>query len=265
MSLFKSLIPRQQELCYGFDRRFVNQRFRTDGNEHFIKEVVPQYLCRGAVVYDIGGGKKPLISPETKQSLGATVVGVDVDAGELARAPAGAYDRTIPADIQTYRANPAEADLVICQAVLEHVQSQRAALNGVFSMLKPGGLALVFLPCRNSIYARLNLILSEELKKKILFYVSPRKMDEHGFAAYYDCCTPRHFRSLVHECNGTIVEEQYYYRSTYFYFSFPTYALWRLWVALFHLMAGEQACETFSVVFRKNLPVPETTTNKIGM
>ena len=153
MSIVKSFIARQQELCYGFDRRFVNQRFCTDGNEHFAKRVVPQYLCREAVVYDIGGGKKPLISPEMKQSLGVTVVGVDVDASELAGAPAGAYDRTIPADIQTYRASTADADLVICQAVLEHVRSQRAALNGVFSVLKPGGLALVFLPCRNSIYA----------------------------------------------------------------------------------------------------------------
>ncbi len=83
-------------------------------------------------------------------------------------------------------------------------------------------------------------------------------MDEHGFAAYYDCCTPRHFRSLVHECNGAIVEEQYYYRSSYFYFSFPTYALWRLWLAFFHLMAGEQACEAFSVVFRKKSSRPRS-------
>jgi 2-polyprenyl-6-hydroxyphenyl methylase/3-demethylubiquinone-9 3-methyltransferase len=264
MSVVQGLIARQRETCYGFDRRFVNQRFCIDGNEHFVKRVVPQYLRQGAVVYDIGGGKKPLISPEAKQALGVTVVGVDVDAAELARAPAGAYDRTIPADIQTYRGD-AVADLVICQAVLEHVRSQKMALKGVFSLLKPGSLALVFLPCRNSIYARLNLILPEKLKQKVLFYVSVGSMDEHGFPAYYDSCTPRLFRSLVHECNGTIVEEQHYYRSTYFYFSFPTYALWRLWVALFHLMAREQACETFSVVFRKNLTVPETTTNRIGM
>lgn len=264
MSIVQGLIARQREMCYGFDRRFINQRFCIDGNEHFVKRVVPQYLRQEAVVYDIGGGKKPLISPKMKQALGVTVVGVDVDAAELARAPAGAYDRTIPADIQTYRGDGV-ADLVICQAVLEHVRSQQMALRGVFSLLKPGGLALVFLPCRNSIYARLNLILPEKLKQKLLVYVSVRSMDEHGFPAYYDSCTPRHFRSLVHECNGTIVEEQHYYRSTYFYFSFPTYALWRLWVALFHLMAGEQACETFSVVFRKNLTVPETTTNKIGM
>jgi 2-polyprenyl-3-methyl-5-hydroxy-6-metoxy-1,4-benzoquinol methylase len=265
MQIIQSLIAHQRELCYGFDRRFVDQRFCIDGNEHFVKTVVPRHLCREAVVYDIGGGKKPLISPETKETLGVTVVGVDIDAGELARAPAGAYDRTIATDIQTWRANAADADLVICQAVLEHVQSQHAALNGVFSVLKPGGLGLVFLPCRNSIYARLNLILPEELKQKILFYVSTRAMEEHGFPAYYDCCTPRHFRSLVNECDGTIVEERHYYRSTYSYFSFPTYALWRLWVALFYLTVGDQACESFSVVFRKNLPVPETTTHKIGM
>ena len=60
-------------------------------------------------------------------------------------------------------------------------------------------------------------------------------------------------------------EEQYYYRSSYFYFSFPTYALWRLWLALFHLMAGEQACETFSVVFRRNPTASEATTNNTAL
>ncbi len=251
MSVLQSLIASQKELCWTFDRRFVREHFRVDGNVHFIDEIVPRHLRPHSVVYDIGGGKQPLISLSTKTQLRLTIVGLDIDAGELARAPSGSYDRAICADIQHYQGQ-GDADLVICQALLEHVESQPAALQGVFSMLKPGGVALVFVPCRNSLYARLNLMLSQELKRKILFYLSPRAKHEQGFPAYYDCCTPRQFRSLVRQYNGSVVQEQYYYRSSYFFFSFPTYALWRVWVAASHIILGEQACESFSIVFRRN-------------
>lgn len=117
MSIVQSLIASQRELCWSFDRRFVSPAFCLDGNGHFVDEFVPRYLFPGAVVYDIGGGKRPLIPPAKKHEMELQVIGLDVDAGELARAPAGAYDRTVCADIQTYR-GVGNADVVICQAVL---------------------------------------------------------------------------------------------------------------------------------------------------
>jgi 2-polyprenyl-6-hydroxyphenyl methylase/3-demethylubiquinone-9 3-methyltransferase len=205
----------------------------------------------GAVVYDIGGGKQPLIPVAKKSELGLKVIGLDIDRKELARAPSGAYDQVICADIQTYR-GVGDADVVICQAVLEHVRSQRAAMEGVFSVLKPGGLALVWIPCRNACYARMNLALPESLKTRILFYVFPEAERAQGFPAYYDCCTPRQFRALIAEYQGLVVDDRYYFRSWYFSFFLPLYVVWRLWVQIFHFVAGEEACESFSLAFRKN-------------
>jgi SAM-dependent methyltransferase len=259
VSFVQSLIARQRSLRRSFDHRFVRKDFRRDGNHHFVSEFVPGYLRPGAVVYDIGGGKQPLISLARKKELGLTVVGLDIDPTELSRAPVGIYDRVVCADIQSYR-GIGDADLVICQAVLEHVPSLRAALKGVFSALKPDGLAIVFVPCRNAGYARLNLLLPQRLKRRILFYVAPEAEHDQGFRAYYDCCTPRRFRTLIGECDGSVVEEQFYYVSSYFSFCLPVYVLWRLWVSFFHLLAGEQAAESFSLAFsRKRLAAIQHT------
>jgi SAM-dependent methyltransferase len=261
VSIVRSLVEHQRELCWSFDRRFVGPAFRLDGNGHFVEEFAPRHLFAGAVVYDIGGGKQPLILPEKKRELGLQVIGLDIDPNELARAPAGAYDRSICADIQTYR-GVGDADVVICQAVLEHVPSQRAAMEGVLSVLKPGGLALVWVPSRNACYARLNLILPEGLKRRILFYLSPQAKQEHGFRAYYDCCTPRRFRALIGQYEGSIVEVQYYYRSSYFSFLLPMYLLWRSWIFAFHGLAGEEAAESFSIAFQKKALADQSGTRR---
>jgi 2-polyprenyl-3-methyl-5-hydroxy-6-metoxy-1,4-benzoquinol methylase len=68
--------------------------FRIDGNQNFIHEFVTPYLTPGAVVYDVGGGKQPMIPVESKARLGIRVVGLDIDEKELHFAPAGAYDAT---------------------------------------------------------------------------------------------------------------------------------------------------------------------------
>ena len=79
--------------------------------------------------------------------LGLTVVGIDIDQAELDRAPQGIYDRTICADVSQLRGN-ADADLLICLAVLEHVRDVSAAFTSIASCLKPGGKALIFDPSR---------------------------------------------------------------------------------------------------------------------
>ena len=96
------------------------------------------------------------------------MVGLDIDGKELSAAPDGLYDRTAAADITKYRGQ-GDADLVICQALLEHVHDTGRALEAIASILKPGGRALIFVPSRNAVYARLNLLLPENLKRRILF------------------------------------------------------------------------------------------------
>jgi len=248
--LCRKLIADQIRLTGRFDK-FLPGEHRIDGNADFIDNLVPQYTPAGAVVYDAGGGRNPLISMERKSQLRLNVVGLDIDAGELAGAPSGRYNRTICADIVSYR-GAGDADLVICQALLEHVVDTGHALESIASILKPGGLALLFVPSRNAVYARINLLLPQKLKERILFGIYPHMRRSQGFPAYYDRCTPAALAALALRKGLHVVERRVYFQSDYFRFCFPIHALWRLWVLLFRKLAGCQAAETFSLVLQKD-------------
>ena len=202
-------------------------------------------------MYDIGGGKNPYINQETKHKLKLKIIGLDIDQDELNRAPVDAYDKTICADVTEFRGK-SDADLIICQALLEHVKNVDHAFAAIASILKPGGLALIFVPSRNALYARINLLLPQSLKKKILHTIYPKTRESQGFPSYYDQCTPHDFRRLAKKHNLSVEKESFHYISSYFSFFFPLYLLWRLWILGFHAVAGEQAAETFCMALKKN-------------
>jgi len=246
----RKLIRFQTWLSFSFDR-LLPRRFRIDGNREFVDSVIPQNVQPGTVVYDLGGGKNPVIGPRRKAELGLRVTGIDIDSGELEAAPAGSYDRIECADITSYRGN-GDADLVICQALLEHVRDNDGAFRSIASILKPGGRALVFVPSRNAVYARLNLLLPEKWKRRILFAVFPEMQRDHGFAAFYDQCTPEGFARISRR-HGLVTEERrVYFQSDYFRFCLPLHAIWRLWMLIFQALAGAAASETFTLVLRKS-------------
>lgn len=245
----RKLIRFQTWLSLCFDR-LLPRDLIADGNREFLEAVVPANIHAGSVVYDVGGGKNPVITVERKAALRLKVVGVDIDRDELAAAPAGAYDATAPADITVYRGS-GDADLVICQALLEHVRDTDGALAAIASILKPGGRALIFVPSRNAVYARLNLVLPQELKRRILFAIFPGMRRDHGFPAFYDRCTPAAFAEMSRRHGLVTDERRVYFHSEYFRFFFPLHALWRLWTVMFRAVAGEQAAETFTLVLRK--------------
>ena len=247
--LLRRVIEWQTELSRSFDR-LLPEDLRIDGNRDFLNRLVPEHLRSGDVVFDVGGGKNPVIGRERKTELRLQVIGLDIDASQLAAAPEGLYDRVVSADINRYR-GIADADLVICQALLEHVPDTRCTLEAIASILKPGGRALIFVPSRNAAYARLNLILPEGLKRKILFGIFPAMKRDHGFPAYYDGCTPAILGENARAC-GLVTERRcIYFHSSYFTFCFPLHAVWRIWLLLFRFLAGAEAAETFAVVFRK--------------
>jgi SAM-dependent methyltransferase len=248
-SWLRKLIDSQVRLTRRFDR-LLPAELQIDGNRDFLDDLVPHHLQPGALLYDVGGGKNPVIGRQLKTDLALRTVGLDIDNAELASAPPGLYDQTICADITAYGGH-CDADLVICQALLEHVRDTDRAVAAISSILKPGGRALIFVPCRNAVYARLNSILPEEVKRRILFGVFPNTRRDQGFPAYYNWCTPAGFDRLGRR-HGLIPELlRPYFTSGYFRFCLPLHVAWRMWLLLFRLMAGAEAAETFAVVFRK--------------
>lgn len=247
--MLRALLRSQTWLSREFDKR-LPEKFRIDGNRDYIDRFVPGFLGTNLTVYDVGGGKRPYLSIDRKKELNATVVGIDIDAGELDRAPSGAYDQTIVHDISNYRGSN-DADLLICQAVLEHVSDVEGAFAAISSILKPGGIALIFVPSRNAAFARLNLILPQKLKQRILYSIFPQTKDGQGFPSFYHKCTPRDFKQLAEENGLLVTQARYYYTSAYFSFVFPAHLCWRLWVLFFSAVCAEQAAETFSFAMRK--------------
>jgi 2-polyprenyl-6-hydroxyphenyl methylase/3-demethylubiquinone-9 3-methyltransferase len=237
-------------LCELIDR-LLPERLRTDGNARFLKEVLPRALVPGSLVYDIGGGARPYVSPEEKVRLGLRVVGLDISAAELAAAPPGAYDRVIVADLCTFT-GPSDGDQVICQALLEHVPDAAAAIRALATTTRPGGRIFLFAPSRNALFARLNLMLPERLKRRILFAIFPSKARGHdGFRAWYDCCTPGAVERLA-RANGLEVEErQLFWISSYFKPFVPAFVAWRMFQGFAWLLFRDNAAETFYFVLRK--------------
>ncbi len=250
MNVLRRGIELQQRLSFGFDRLVLPAQLRIDGNTDFANSFVPPYLLAGATVYDIGGGSTPFVSQQVKQQLGLEVVGLDVDSRELALAPAGLYDRTIHSDICDYSGHD-EADLIICRSVLEHVKDTHAAVAAIARILRPGGTALVFAPSGNAVFARLNRLLPEQLKRYVLFSVFPDKRETHGYPAFYNRCTPRDFDRHAACAGLSVVSRRCYFASSYFSFCFPVYVLWRLWIVAFRAVGDDRAAETFAIALRK--------------
>jgi SAM-dependent methyltransferase len=249
MSPFHRFTHSQQNWSQRFDQ-LLPAEYGIDGNSDFLDHWIAPYIAPEAVLYDIGGGKNPVISLEQKRRLGLRVIGLDIDGRELAAAPAGVYDETICADVTRYKGQ-ADADVVICQALLEHVRDVQAAVGAIGSILKPGGTALLFLPSRNAVFARINLLLPEWLKRRILYAIFPATKRDQGFPAFYNRCTPRDFRRIAENKRLSVEAVKTYFRSGYFSFFFPLHVLWRIWILVFRSFSGEQAAETFAMALRK--------------
>jgi 2-polyprenyl-6-hydroxyphenyl methylase/3-demethylubiquinone-9 3-methyltransferase len=250
MPLLRNFIDLNRRMSRRFDRLFP-ERYRIAGGNDFKKHIVPAHLVADLRVYDVGGGSRPLISPEEKSSLGICVVGLDLDGDETGRAPVGAYDETIVADISRFRGR-GDADLVVCKCVLEHVQDSEGAIQGISTILRPGGIALLFMPCRNAVFARINLFLPERIKRWMLFKIYPNKAGGHdGFEAFYDRCTPKEMRRLAEGAGLRVRRVWLYHQASYFIFFVPLYAVWRLWTVASSAIAGEQGVETFALELEK--------------
>jgi SAM-dependent methyltransferase len=253
MGILKSFLNANFKASMAFDRLMgLDESWTTYGTADFHKRLIPAHLTNSLHVYDIGGGKSPHIFADVKAAYNLTVTGVDIEGSLLARAPAGIYDHTLVADI-TRQGGAGDADLVISRAVLEHVTDTESAIRNISSFLKPGGKAILFAPCRNALFARLNLLLPEGLKVRLINYLYSDMglADVMGFKAYYDRCTPDIFDRYMRENNLTIIERRTYWMSNYLAFCLPLHVLWRGYQGILRAFYCENACEGFSYVVVK--------------
>jgi 2-polyprenyl-3-methyl-5-hydroxy-6-metoxy-1,4-benzoquinol methylase len=221
-----------------------------DGPTSFRERVLPGLLRPGLRVLDVGGGKRPAISPERKHELGLYVVGLDVSDTELEQAPARAYDATIVGDIAAATI-PGQYDLVFSRAVLEHVENPAAAIVNMARILAPGGLMAHVMPCRNAPFAVINRGLGNRAARRLLFTIFPEKQENSGFLAYYRHCTPSQLSRICRDAGLEVVNLTPYYNSGYTSFFAPLYTIEMLRQALMCSLQLHDFAEGFSIVARK--------------
>ena len=218
--MIRRFIGWQVSLSKRIDRA-VFGAMSTDGNTAFI-HWVDRGVAHGSRLADIGGGKSPAFAPAEVRERALEVVGVDIDQDELDSAPVGSYSRVVVGPIEDVR-GVSDCDYVIAQSVMEHVFDGRLAASGVASFARPGGTIATFCPCRRAWFARLNLLLPEAIKRRVLFAIFPEKRERQGFPAHYSGCTPAEMRDNMSAAGVDCVEVRYFFVSSYFMFFVPLY------------------------------------------
>lgn len=262
---FRRLIEQQVAWSKALDRRLPPD-LSIDARKYFHEEYLGRFIAPNSRVYDVGGGRYPSLTRDQKTRQNLHIVGVDLNAEELDAAPAGVYDHTAAADITGFQGNN-DSDFIICETVIEHVKDTSQAFRAFHSILRPGGLVIMLVPCRTAIFARLNRLLPEPWKRYILTSIYPTVRGQ-GWPAYYDRCTPVEFRKLAAAGGFDVVHLKPFYYSAYFQFCFPFYAPWRLWVWLARTLTPERAAETFCICLRKQpeaVPSEETAVPATGV
>lgn len=71
MSFLRTFINFNNRLSAAFDR-LLPSHYSIDGNQDFLKNLVPPYLKPGLRIADVGGGSVPLSAPRRNIPLGFT-------------------------------------------------------------------------------------------------------------------------------------------------------------------------------------------------
>lgn len=229
-----------------FDR-FLPPEYRIDGSSHFRSVVVPEHAPGARRIIDFGAGRIPVLADKN----GAHVTGIDLSLDEMQTAPAGAYDEIIAADATTW-VGRGEADLIISHCLFEHVNDTAGAWRAVASGLAPGGSALVFAPCGNALFARINLLV-QSVAAPIKNALIHGGGTNNGWYAHYNRCTPKLMARSAREAGLEVVSVRAYWSSGYLVRIPPAHALWRLYQRLTRLLAGDEAAESFAIQVRKPL------------
>jgi SAM-dependent methyltransferase len=141
-------------------------------------------------VLEIGGGRWPSFTPVETESARIAYTVNDINAGELAAAPAefqkARFD--IAGDVDPSFCG--RFDFVFSRMVLEHVPDARRAWSNMFDLLAPGGVAFAFHPTLYTPAFVINWLAPEALTGPVLrfFFPGRRNIGTRKFPARYDLC-----------------------------------------------------------------------------
>jgi SAM-dependent methyltransferase len=153
-------------------------------------------LPDGATVLDLGGGRRCVYASAVEPPGRVRLIAVDISPEELALNEDAAERYT--ADVAAGLPLPTSSvDLILSRALLEHVADVPAAVRHMARVLKPGGVALHFVPGRYSLFGMLARALPFDPLVRLVHAVMPWTRDHVGFPIYYDSCLPGSARERI--------------------------------------------------------------------
>ncbi len=152
----------------------------------FVQNLVLQYGARK--ICDVGGGANPVLPLQfiTDNQLDCTIL--DISSTELEKAPSG-YKKLVRNIEAEDFVSTGQFDLLITKMMAEHLKNGRLFHKNIFSMLKPGGLAVHYFPTLYALPFLANKLMPEWLSSFLLDIFLPRDHYQLGkFPAYYSWC-----------------------------------------------------------------------------
>jgi ubiquinone/menaquinone biosynthesis C-methylase UbiE len=201
-----------------------------DLHRSFLRAVETEFqsLQPGAVAVDLGGGRQCVYKDAVPQDRGIRLVAVDISPEELA-ANQDVTDRRVADVAECLPFEDAEVDFIVSQFLLEHVDGVSRAVQHMSRVLKPGGKAIHFMPCRYSTFGVAARVLPFGPLLKLLHFVSPNTVGQVEFDVHYDHCYPKAIERVMRDAgfrNVTVDASQI--SAAYFFPVFPLYLL--VWV-----------------------------------
>ncbi len=151
-----------------------------------VRSLVTQYALHK--ICDVGGGANPILSLQfvTDNQLDCTIL--DISSSELEKAQSG-YKKLVR-DIGAEKfISTGQYDLVITKMMAEHLENGILFHKNIYSMLKPGGMAVHYYPTLYALPFLVNRFTPEWLSSLLLDTFLPRDRYQLGkFPAYYSWC-----------------------------------------------------------------------------
>jgi ubiquinone/menaquinone biosynthesis C-methylase UbiE len=182
-------------------------------------------LPDGATVLDLGGGRRCDYADAVRPPGRVRLVAVDISPEELAANTD--VTETCIADVAAEIPLPdASADLILSYTLLEHVDGVSSAVRNMARVLRPGGVAMHFVPCRYSVFGTAARLLPFGPLLRLTHAVRPETKGVVEFPIVYDRCWPQALEREFRDAGFTQVETWVTWTQTdYFAAVFPLYML----------------------------------------
>jgi SAM-dependent methyltransferase len=188
-------------------------------------------LTEGAIVLDVGGGRRCAFADAVPRGRGVRLLAVDISPEELA-ANTVADERRV-GDVRELPLRDSEVDLIVSRTLLEHVDGVSKAVEEIVRVLKPGAMTLHLVPGRYSLFATAARILPFEPLLGLLHLAYPASRDEIKFPVHYDNCHPVAMERLFRRAGcSEVTVTVCYAQNGYFTAVFPAFILVCLYQAL---------------------------------